>query len=129
VVGADGGTSGVRRSTGIGWSVLGSEGHHLSVLFRGDLSAAVGQLSYALYLAADGLPIAAVALGADVVDPGGDAASCYRVADTSAVLVRPDGHVAARLRGTASQAGELLREAVDRALGGGRHTDAEAIAG
>src|SRR5262249_37051092 len=41
VVGADGGGSTVRTAAGIGWQPLGSEGHHLSVLFRADLSAAL----------------------------------------------------------------------------------------
>ena len=39
-------------------------------------------------------------------------------ADASrAVLVRPDGHVAALLRGGPTSAGPTLRAAVDRALG------------
>jgi putative polyketide hydroxylase len=116
------------------WVEVDGERQSLLDLYDGRLTVVTGAggnawRSATADLAADGFPIAAVALGADVVDPGGDAASCYRVADTSAVLVRPDGHVAARLRGTASQAGEVLREAVDRALGRGRHADAEAIAG
>jgi putative polyketide hydroxylase len=49
VVGADGGGSTVRTAAGIGWSSLGSEGHHLSVLFRGDLSPVIGDRTYALY--------------------------------------------------------------------------------
>ena len=38
LVGADGARSAVRRLLGIEFDNLGSEGHHLSVLFRGDLS-------------------------------------------------------------------------------------------
>jgi hypothetical protein len=80
-------------------------------------------------LAAEGLPIQVVELSHDIGDPDGRAASRYRVAATSAVLVRPDGHVASRLRGTASQTSELLRGAVDRALGRSAADEVAAIAG
>jgi 2-polyprenyl-6-methoxyphenol hydroxylase-like FAD-dependent oxidoreductase len=50
VVGADGGNSVVRAASGIGWRSLGSEGEHLSVLFRGDLSAAVRERDAALFM-------------------------------------------------------------------------------
>jgi 2-polyprenyl-6-methoxyphenol hydroxylase-like FAD-dependent oxidoreductase len=49
VVGADGGSSAVRSAAGIGWSTLGTEGHHLSMLFRGDLSPALGDRSAVLH--------------------------------------------------------------------------------
>jgi hypothetical protein len=76
-----------------------------------------------------GLPIQVVELGRDVADPEGTAAERYRVTATSAVLVRPDGHVAARLRGTSSRAAEILRDAVDRALGRNPGEQVAAIAG
>src|SRR5262249_30093749 len=68
-------------------------------------------------LAADGLPIQVVEIGHDVVDPDGRAAARYRVSGSTAVLVRPDGHVTSHLRGTAAQATDLLQDAVQRALG------------
>jgi hypothetical protein len=80
-------------------------------------------------LAATGLPIQVVQLGTDVVDPDGTATLRYGVADTNAVLVRPDGHVAACLHGPASRVSPVLREAVDRALGRGARTDVTALAG
>ena len=103
-------------------------------LYDGRLTVVTGQGGEAWRtavadLAADGLPIHVVELGRDVVDPEGQAAACYRVADTSAVLVRPDGHVASRLRGTPSQAAELLRDAVHHALGHSVREEAAAIAG
>jgi 2-polyprenyl-6-methoxyphenol hydroxylase-like FAD-dependent oxidoreductase len=49
VVGADGGGSTVRAAAGIGWQELGSEGHHLALLFRADLSEAVRGRSFALH--------------------------------------------------------------------------------
>jgi putative polyketide hydroxylase len=49
VVGADGGSSIVRRAAGIGWRTLGFEGHHQAVLFRADLSRAVRDRSYVLH--------------------------------------------------------------------------------
>jgi 2-polyprenyl-6-methoxyphenol hydroxylase-like FAD-dependent oxidoreductase len=49
VVGADGGGSTVRQAAGIGWRTLGSEGHHLSVLFRADLSPVLRGRSAALH--------------------------------------------------------------------------------
>ncbi len=48
VVGADGGRSRVRELLGIGLQQLGSEGNHLAVLFRGDLSAVTPAEPYAL---------------------------------------------------------------------------------
>jgi 2-polyprenyl-6-methoxyphenol hydroxylase-like FAD-dependent oxidoreductase len=80
-------------------------------------------------LAADGLPLEVVELGRDVRDADGHAAARYGVQATSAVLVRPDGHVAARLRGAPSQASALLDRAVDRALGRKADDSSEAIAG
>jgi 2-polyprenyl-6-methoxyphenol hydroxylase-like FAD-dependent oxidoreductase len=50
VVGADGGTSPVRDAAGIGWSTLGTEGHHLSMLFHADLSPALGDRSAVLHM-------------------------------------------------------------------------------
>jgi 2-polyprenyl-6-methoxyphenol hydroxylase-like FAD-dependent oxidoreductase len=102
-------------------------------LYDGRLTVVTGQGGEAWRtavadLAAHGLPIHVMELGRDVVDPEGQAAACYRVAATSAVLVRPDGHVASRLRGTPSQAAELLSDAVHHALGQSVREEAAAIA-
>jgi 2-polyprenyl-6-methoxyphenol hydroxylase-like FAD-dependent oxidoreductase len=78
-------------------------------------------------IAAEGLPIHAVELGHDVADPGGRAATRYRVGATDAILVRPDGHVAWRHRGASGDLAALLREACDTALG--RRKGAAAMAG
>src|SRR5215213_2054502 len=49
VVGADGSESTVRRAAGIGWQPLGTQGRHLSMLVRADLSAAVGDRTHVLH--------------------------------------------------------------------------------
>jgi hypothetical protein len=85
--------------------------------------------SAAASFAAEGLPIHVVGLGHEVADHSGTAAARYRVASGSAVLVRPDGHVAARLRGAPSQAPGLLRRAVDLALGRSVGMQLTAVAG
>ena len=59
LVGADGGRSAVRSLLGIGVEELGSEGDHLSALFRADLSAVMPAVPYVLAVTvapgADGL--------------------------------------------------------------------------
>jgi len=50
-------------------------------------------------------------------------------APTAAVPVRPDGHVAARLRAPAAQASTVLGRDVDRALGRTVDETSEAMAG
>jgi putative polyketide hydroxylase len=80
-------------------------------------------------LAATGLPIRVVELGHDVGDDGGEAATRYRIDAASAVLVRPDGHVAGRLCGAPRGSATLLRRVVDRALGWSAGKEQDAIAG
>ena len=48
LVGADGGRSTVRDRLGIGVEQLGAEGHHLSTLFRADLSAVMPEVPFVL---------------------------------------------------------------------------------
>jgi hypothetical protein len=80
-------------------------------------------------LAADGLPIQVVQLGRDVLDPDGVAAARYGVGTSAAVLVRPDGHVAARLERTHLPVDALLSRAVDRALGRDEYEGDASMAG
>jgi putative polyketide hydroxylase len=68
-------------------------------------------------LAAHGLPLVAVQLGRDVVDPSGHAARAYALADGAAVLVRPDGHLAWRADASSSLPIPDLAAAVHAALG------------
>jgi hypothetical protein len=51
------------------------------------------------------------------LDPEGIATARYRVGTSDAVVVRPDGHVAARLVSGPGTTSETLLEAVDRTLG------------
>jgi 2-polyprenyl-6-methoxyphenol hydroxylase-like FAD-dependent oxidoreductase len=102
-------------------------------LFDGHLTVVTGAdatpwLAAVAGLAAEGLAIQVVTLDAEV-DPAGTATVRYRVGRCGAVLVRPDGHVAARLDGSSTQAHELLHEAVDRALGRATHAASDALAG
>ncbi len=48
LVGADGGRSLVRSLVGVEFETLGTQGHHLSVLFHGDLSAVLADPPYVL---------------------------------------------------------------------------------
>jgi putative polyketide hydroxylase len=103
-------------------------------LFDGRLTVVTGRggaawRTAAAELAVGGLPIQVVELGGDVDDHDGTARTRYRVTGSSAVLVRPDGHVAARLRATPAQESERLRRAVDRALGRSAGEEVAAIAG
>jgi hypothetical protein len=84
--------------------------------------------SAATALAAEGLPVQVVRLGVDVTDDHGLAAARYAVGDSGAVLVRPDGHVAALLDAVTGDAEGALRSACDRALGWGGDPAEAAIA-
>ncbi|MFH8839331.1 FAD-dependent oxidoreductase [Streptomyces sp. NPDC017868] len=67
-----------------------------------------------------GLPLTAAVITADgpgLRDAGGAFADTYALKGTEAVLVRPDGHVLARLPGTAPR--RELRQAADRIVNGG----------
>ena len=45
-------------------------------------------------LATSGVPISVLGLGVELVDPTGELAARYQLADEGCVLVRPDGYVA-----------------------------------
>lgn len=68
-------------------------------------------------LAGTGLPIVALAVGQEIVDPDGDVAAVYRTGDSGAVLVRPDGYVAWRADSAALDPDTALAGAVATALG------------
>ena len=68
-------------------------------------------------LADHGLPVAAAQLGHDLRDPTGTAARAYGLGDGSAVLVRPDGHIAWRADVLPSLTLTDLAAAVHAALG------------
>ncbi len=68
-------------------------------------------------LAAHDLPLVAMQLGRDVVDPSGTAFRAYDLADGAAVLVRPDGHIAWRADTSSSLPIPDLAAAVHAALG------------
>jgi putative polyketide hydroxylase len=64
-----------------------------------------------------GIPLAVAQLGHDLVDPTGAAARAYGLDDGSAVLVRPDGHIAWRADALPALPLTDLAAAVDAALG------------
>jgi putative polyketide hydroxylase len=68
-------------------------------------------------LAGHGLPVAAAQLDHDLGDPTGTAARAYDLGDGSAVLVRPDGHIAWRADALPSLPLTDLAAAVHAALG------------
>jgi putative polyketide hydroxylase len=68
-------------------------------------------------LAGHGFPLAVAQLGHDLVDPTGAAARAYGLDDGSAVLVRPDGHIAWRADVLPSLPLTDLAGAVHTALG------------
>jgi putative polyketide hydroxylase len=68
-------------------------------------------------LAGHGFPVVAVTIGHDVADPTGTAVRAYDLTDGSAVLVRPDGHVAWRADAAPALALPDLAAAVHTALG------------
>ncbi len=76
-------------------------------------------------LAADGLPIVALSAGHDLQDEDGAFARHYRIGDSGAALVRPDGYLAWRLPGPGGDARTVLRWAVGLALA--RAAEAPAI--
>ncbi|MDZ5619958.1 FAD-dependent oxidoreductase [Nocardioides sp. HM23] len=68
-------------------------------------------------LAGHGFPVAAAQLGHDLADPRGTAAGAYDLGDGSAVLVRPDGHIAWRADALPTLPLTDLAAAVHAALG------------
>lgn len=94
-------------------------------LFEGRLTVLTGRdggvwRALAEELAA-GVPMLTATVGVDLADPSGRLTQAYRLLPSAAVLVRPDGHVAARLpeswRVVASTRRRVLRATVDGALG------------
>ncbi len=61
-----------------------------------------------------GLPARVLVVGRDVLDPAGELETRYRLGDDTAVLVRPDGHVAWRFEGADAH---RLDEAITTTLG------------
>jgi hypothetical protein len=91
-------------------------------LFDGRMTVLAGHggghwRSAARELAADGLPIVGLSVGRDLHPVDATFAERYRLGDTGAVLVRPDGYLACRLDGSTRAASATLRAAVRRALG------------
>jgi putative polyketide hydroxylase len=68
-------------------------------------------------LAAGGLPIVALSTGRELDDEDGSFARHYRLRDTGAALIRPDGYLAWRRPGPGSDALTALRSATGLALG------------
>ena len=68
-------------------------------------------------LAAAGVPISALSLGAELADPHGELASRYQLADRGCVLVRPDGYVTWGCDAAPERAGDRLRDVVRLATG------------
>ncbi len=68
-------------------------------------------------LAAGGLPIAALSAGRELRDEDGSFARHYHLGDTGAALIRPDGYLAWRRPGPASDARTALGSAAGLALG------------
>jgi putative polyketide hydroxylase len=62
-------------------------------------------------------PVSVVAVGGALVDADGSFARSYELAAGGAVLVRPDGHIAARWPTPPVDCGEALAEAVSMVLG------------
>jgi hypothetical protein len=67
-------------------------------------------------LAAGGLPIAGYSVGRDLREEDGGFGRGYQLGDADVVLVRPDGFLAWRHRGTIPDATAALHGAVCRAL-------------
>lgn len=68
-------------------------------------------------LAADGMPIVVLSAGRDLHDEDGAFARHYRLGESGAALVRPDGYLAWRRLGPGGDARTALRSAVDLAMG------------
>ncbi len=66
-----------------------------------------------------GLPVDAYCVGTELGDPEGCFAKAYGISDSGACLVRPDGFVAWRSHGSATQPENMLEGAFRRALGFG----------
>lgn len=91
-------------------------------LFEGRLTVLTGRdghgwRSAARQLAATGLPVAALTVGAELTDPRGRMTRAYGLGRRGAVLVRPDGYVAWRCDSAPADAAAVLRQAVETALG------------
>lgn len=61
-----------------------------------------------------GMPVTALTVGTDLLDPSGELTDRYQLGRSDAVLVRPDGHVAARLADPARDLYPALLAALGR---------------
>jgi putative polyketide hydroxylase len=91
-------------------------------LFDGRLTVLTGRRGTrwrrpAADLAAGGLPIVALSIGRELDELRSSLADRLGIGDTGAALVRPDGHLAWRHPGPATEPAAALRAAVDRTLG------------
>lgn len=91
-------------------------------LFDGHLTVLTGPRSgpwrqAVAELAAGGLPIVALSAGRELHDEDGSFARRYRLGDTGAALIRPDGYLAWRRPGPGSDARTALGSAAGLALG------------
>jgi hypothetical protein len=91
-------------------------------LFDGRLTVLAGHdgghwRAAARALGAEGLPISGLAVGRDLNPLDGTFEERYRLGSSGAVLVRPDGYLAARLDTPTESATTALRSAVDHTLG------------
>lgn len=65
----------------------------------------------------DDVPLMAYRLGGDLVDLGGDVHAALEIDDDGCILVRPDGHVAVRIRSIDSAMSGALTAALHDVLG------------
>ena len=91
-------------------------------LFDGRLTVLAGHdgghwRAAARALGAEGLPISGLAVDRDLNPLDGTFEERYRLGPSGAVLVRPDGYLAARLDTSTATATDALRTAVDHAIG------------
>ncbi|HET6939814.1 MAG TPA: FAD-dependent monooxygenase, partial [Nocardioides sp.] len=116
----------VRTADGLPAAVPGARAPHAWVthgrrrvstidLYDGRLTLIASDDGWQEAAASVGVPVRLLTVGTDLLDEDGELTSRYRL-DGAAVLVRPDGHVAARLTEPAD-----LGPAVDKALGRTTH--------
>jgi putative polyketide hydroxylase len=104
------------------WILHGGRRRSTLDLFDGQLTLLIGRRGRgwrraAARLADTGLPIAGLTGGVDIAEADGRLALAYRIGETGAVLVRPDGYVAWRCDVAAAHPVTTLESAVGAALG------------
>lgn len=114
------------------WVSRGGRRRSMLDLFEGRFTLVVGRRGRGWRLAAGliagtGLPLVALTDGVDVAEPHGRLARTYRISETGAVLVRPDGYVAWRWDAAVADPVTVLDNAVGTALS--RTTADTALAG